>query len=183
MEILTGIPTRVTTNVQTIRKFRSFFRNFLHVWSNVVLKKYPISGVLINRDTVEIQSEVHLQMPLLGIKLVNYVNKSDVSEFETSGKKVKMTGLKFGGDLGTWVNPYDLNVRDRVVVYIGASIGDTGLNFVYQGAESVIAIEPDPFTFELLQRNIELNRMQQTIIPINAALSGHIGSIKIPYKV
>jgi len=48
---------------------------------------------------------------------------------------------------------YDVDVRDAVVLDIGAYLGDSVLYWLYKGAKKVIAVEPVPEHFKVLQLN------------------------------
>ncbi len=76
-----------------------------------------------------------------------------------------------------------LHVKNRVVVDIGAWIGDTALLFALKGASKVLAIEPHPYTFDLLKTNIKLNKLFSVIKPINAAVSSRRGRTAIMFEV
>ncbi len=54
--------------------------------------------------------------------------------------------------------PIDLDLGDYSVLDIGGYIGDSALWFVKQGAAEVHVYEPIPVNFEVLQKNVELNR-------------------------
>lgn len=64
-----------------------------------------------------------------------------------------------------------------VVVDIGANVGLVSFLCArgLQKAGKVFAFEPDTFVFRRLCRNIHLNHMQNTITPIQLALSDHVG--------
>jgi hypothetical protein len=72
-----------------------------------------------------------------------------------------------------------LNVKDRVVVDVGAFVGDSAIYFVLKGARRVIAIEPHPGAFAEMLDNIRLNNLEGVIIPINAGLASKPGKIYI----
>jgi len=72
-----------------------------------------------------------------------------------------------------------LNVVGRVVVDVGAYIGDSAIYFVLKGARRVIAIEPHPGAFAEMLDNIRLNNLESVIIPINAGLTSKPGKICI----
>jgi FkbM family methyltransferase len=63
----------------------------------------------------------------------------------------------------------DLNVVGRVVVDVGAGIGDTAIYFALRGARSVVAMEPFPALYELARRNLELNGIKNVEL-LNAGL-------------
>ena len=73
-----------------------------------------------------------------------------------------------------------IDIKDRVVVDVGAFVGDTAIYFALRGAKKVYAIEPHPGAYQEMLENIKLNNMQDKIIPINAALGSKPGKIRIP---
>jgi hypothetical protein len=57
--------------------------------------------------------------------------------------------------------------KGRVVIDVGASIGDSALYFMKHGAVRVFAYEPDVDRYDLARRNIRLNNFHENIILIN----------------
>ena len=51
----------------------------------------------------------------------------------------------------------DLDVKDRVVVDVGAGVGDTAILFSLMGAKKVIALEPFPSLYEKALVNVKIN--------------------------
>jgi len=72
-----------------------------------------------------------------------------------------------------------IDVNNRVVVDVGAYVGDSAVYFVLKGARKVIAIEPHPGAFAEMLDNIKLNNLENVIIPINAGLASKPGKICI----
>ncbi len=73
---------------------------------------------------------------------------------------------------------YDqLDVRNKIVIDVGAYVGDSAIYFALRGAEKVIAIEPHPYAYAEMLINIKLNKLEDKIIPINAALASKPGKI------
>ena len=66
--------------------------------------------------------------------------------------EIKMFGAKDNGD-PTTVFLYEeyqtLPVKDRIVIDIGGSIGDTAIYFALKGAKKVIALEPFLLNYEV----------------------------------
>jgi len=58
-----------------------------------------------------------------------------------------------------------LGVEGRVVVDVGAFVGDSAIYFALKGARKVIAIEPHPSAFVEMLDNIKLNNMEGVIGP------------------
>ncbi len=72
-----------------------------------------------------------------------------------------------------------LNVKDRVVLSIGANIGDTAAYFATKGAKRVYSVEPYPYSFSRLLKTIKDNNLEGRVIPINAGIGDGNGFIKI----
>ena len=71
-----------------------------------------------------------------------------------------------------------MDVKDKIVVDIGASIGDTPIYFALRGAKKVIAFEPFPKIFGLARRNVEENGLQDKIVLVNAGC-GYDGRVRV----
>jgi FkbM family methyltransferase len=71
------------------------------------------------------------------------------------------------------------NAEGRVVVDVGAFVGDSAVYFALRGARKVIAIEPHPSAFVEMLDNIKLNNMEGVIVPVNAGLASRPGKICI----
>jgi FkbM family methyltransferase len=76
-------------------------------------------------------------------------------------------------------NYEQLNVKGRVVIDVGAYIGDSAIYFALKGARKVIAIEPHPGAFAEMLDNIKLNNLEGVIVPVNAGLASKPGKICI----
>jgi FkbM family methyltransferase len=92
--------------------------------------------------------------------------------------------LKFRHMYGTILEIFDygayksLSVKDKVVVDVGAFVGDSAIYFALKGAKRVIAIEPHPGAYAEMLENIRLNNLEGVIIPLNAGLAGKPGRIR-----
>ena len=81
---------------------------------------------------------------------------------------------QFGREQYKW-----LDVKGRVVVDIGANVGDTAIYFALNGAKHVYAFEPYPYSYGLARKNIKLNGLENKITLLNEGVSGKGGQIKI----
>ncbi|WP_258393538.1 FkbM family methyltransferase [Nanobdella aerobiophila] len=71
---------------------------------------------------------------------------------------------------------YDiLNVQDKVVLDIGAYVGDSAIYFIRRGAKKVYTYEAVKETYNILIKNIELNNLKDKIIPINKGIDCNKG--------
>ncbi|MFP3287568.1 MAG: FkbM family methyltransferase, partial [Acidilobus sp.] len=69
-------------------------------------------------------------------------------------------------------------LRGRDVIDVGASVGDTALYFVLNGARKVIAVEPLPNVAKCAEENVRLSSATGEVKVINAALGG--GPVSVP---
>ena len=71
-----------------------------------------------------------------------------------------------------------LSLNNKIVIDIGANIGDTALLFASKGA-TVFAFEPIHTSFRRLELNISANEIGKNIIPFNVGLSDREKEIEI----
>ena len=76
---------------------------------------------------------------------------------------------------------YRANVKDKVVIDVGAYRGESSIYFALQGAKKVIALEPDEENFKIALRNIKENGLENKITLLNKALAPNEGIINF-YK-
>lgn len=71
-----------------------------------------------------------------------------------------------------------INFSNKWILDIGANIGYYVLleNQIYDSAKEILAVEPMAKNFELLRKNIELNKLGQKIYPVRSAISDENGS-------
>jgi FkbM family methyltransferase len=70
-----------------------------------------------------------------------------------------------------------LDVKGKVVVDIGATVGDTAIYFAIKGAKHVYAVEPFLNSYNIAKRNIQLNKLTKKITLLNKALSKNKGFV------
>jgi len=71
---------------------------------------------------------------------------------------------------------YELfDVKDKVVVDIGAFIGDSAIYFAGKGAKKIVAYEPNPHIFEIAKKNVQLNNLTNKIQVRQKAVSNEFG--------
>ena len=72
-----------------------------------------------------------------------------------------------------------LNVDGKVVIDVGAFVGDSAIYFASRGAKKVIAIEPHPDAFREMLDNIKLNNLENVVVPLNVGLASKPGKVCI----
>ena len=105
-------------------------------------------------------------------------------EFYFNGKKVMIKNAERGDVEGVFnARSYEwLPVKDKIVIDVGANIGDTAIFFALKGAKHVYAFEIVPSTFQLAKENISLNNLDDKITVLNEGL-GKEGTIRIPHDI
>jgi FkbM family methyltransferase len=74
-------------------------------------------------------------------------------------------------------------LRGRDVIDVGASVGDTALYFVLNGARKVIAVEPLPNVAKCAEENVRLSSAADKVRVLNAALSDEPVSVPCDYDL
>lgn len=75
-------------------------------------------------------------------------------------------------------NSYNIlpgELKDAVVIDIGANIGVFSMNAIRLGAKSVLAFEPGDYAFSELEKNVK----GLSVTPFNAAISDNDGIVKL----
>jgi len=161
MEISFDFKNKFSLN---LRKLDQESKNLLHIFHDCL--RYG-GNIITIEDKETIQNE----------KVFRVYKKNDKQIIET------YNGVKFylknfvGGIIESWVMGIHMmnqneNFENKVVVDIGASVGDTPLYYASKGAK-VYAFEIDERSYNQMLENIELNpQYSNHIVPIN----GGIGS-------
>jgi FkbM family methyltransferase len=165
--------------INAILSFRMRFRNYLTVLKHYRMNRYPFSAVLKNGEVKTINSLNQLRALLMGAQ---YDIEKDVITLRDGITFVN--GVTNGDVHGTYIQEVykSLPVKDRVVVDIGANIGDSAIYFSKRGARSVIAIEPSEVNYQLAKQNIVLNAINNIQL-VHAACTSSGGYINIDSNI
>ena len=170
--------------------YRKTFRNYVSIINSVLKGKFPINGVLRDGRSVVLKSidEIALFGLLAIDKKIEYDAKEDVATFsafvnEDNSRKLNLYGISRGIDAFlTFRNDgtYDfLPVKEKVVLDVGANIGDTPVYFAMRGSKKVIGIEPFPQNYEIAKKNVEINGLSDKIMILLAACGSSGGYLTI----
>ncbi len=72
-----------------------------------------------------------------------------------------------------------LDIKNKIVVDIGANIGDCAIYFALKGAKHVYAFEPYPYSYKIAKKNIIINNLENKITILNVGVGGKKKEIKI----
>lgn len=75
-----------------------------------------------------------------------------------------------------------IDVNNKIIIDIGANIGDTALNFINRGAKRIYSVEPIPQTYKYLLKNISNNSLEDRIIPFNVGIGNKNEKLIIPIR-
>ena len=169
-----------SNSLKTLNRFSKNIKNWKSAIIAAYLNKFPFELQFKNGTKISIKYLNHLWMASYGFKFEYGDDESIIFTYE--GRTLRFLGTGNNGSIGDVFVEKELSVLDvrgRTVIDIGANIGDSTVYFVIMGAETVISVEPFPFTFDLLKKNITLNGIQDKVKILNCAMGGKTGIIKI----
>ena len=159
---------------ETLGRYRKQFDNWISVAIRATFGRYPINCVYRKGETKKIAyTRLHLYWLSLGYEWVDFLPEMGMFKARFRGRDILFAG-GFTGDLAGVFGDEEyasMDVRGRIVVDVGANVGDSSIYFCLQGARKVIAVEPLAFNCELIQQNARLNGFDERIAIIRAALS------------
>ena len=159
------------------------YENYKDVLINMLREKYPFQAKLRDGRVVEINNSNRTVVYFYRVFLTKlHITRleDDVIEFIFDNKKVVFYDWDKGSIGGSFVyHDYDfLDVTNRTVVDVGANIADTAIYFALRGAKRVIAFEPFPKIFEIAERNVKANGLEDKVILVNAGC-GYDGEVRV----
>lgn len=168
------------TTLKNVYRFHKNFKNWKSAIFVLYFKKFPFEVYYRDGVKISIKCLSHLWMASFGFKFSYGDDESII--FDYQGKKVKFIGTENNGAIGDVFVEKELETLDvngQDVIDIGASIGDSPVYFVLNGAKRVIAVEPFPYTFELLNKNLYINGVIERTKMVNCAIGGKTGTMRI----
>jgi FkbM family methyltransferase len=155
-------------------------------------KKFPVQAILRNGQhlTLYTNQELNFIAQLQGRGGIEYDIANDIvcmrslpyNKADNKIMKVKLYGAINNGDIiPIFLNNayYNLPVKGKIVIDIGANIGDSPIYFALCGAAKVIALEPFPTNYELARKNIESNNLSGKVDLLLAGCAASQGYITI----
>ena len=112
-------------------------------------------------------------------------DNGDITSLKYKDKHLNFYGAKNNGDIIEVFFNDDykfLSSNNQIVLDIGANIGDSSVYFALNNAKMVIALEPQPYSYNLAKKNINVNNLSDKIILINAGY-GLDSEIKVDDKI
>ncbi len=160
--------------VNTVKRYRTTYKNYISCMLNVFLSKYPFTAELKNGERIVVHNGTEAFFISKGKKSLKYDPTEMLLHLSFKEWDIKFFGAEENGDLfGIYEEELYryLNVKNKAVIDVGANIGDSSIYFVLMGAKKVISIEPERDAYNAGVKNITLNGVEDRIVFINAALS------------
>jgi hypothetical protein len=144
------------------------YKNNIRLFFNVMMKRYPITVTTNNGDRLVFHNFESFYNNLLGLSFDSDRNIVRIRNHSFCG------GMAHGDNIaGVFLREeYNfLDVMGKIVIDVGAGIGDSAVYFAESGADKVISIEADKTNYELAKKNIEVNDVNGNVELIWAACS------------
>jgi FkbM family methyltransferase len=169
--------------------------NYLQIIKASISGRYPVTGMLKDGSVIELQNVRVINLPWKKFLSQNGINGSEynikydllnkeaiITSLSDNQKSAKICGGINDGDLWSIFvkDEYQrLPVQDKIVIDIGANIGDSPTYFALRGAKKVIALEPCVKSYSTAKANLKKNDLFDKISLILAGCSSSSGSIEI----
>lgn len=171
--------------LETFRRYKLSYKNYLMVLIKMRFTRSDLIEIITkeggrikaNRELITAYSCANYIMNT-NIHFVSIENEMLFFTYKT--KRVKLVVGKASDPCGVFFSEdYKfLDVKNKIVLDIGANIGDSSIYFALNEAKKVIAIEPYLYAYDLMKKNIELNNLNEAIEVINAGY-GEMGKVII----
>tara|TARA_B100000029_G_scaffold510849_1_gene603365 strand:- start:1994 stop:2947 length:954 start_codon:yes stop_codon:yes gene_type:complete len=167
-------------SIRVLLRFKKSYKNYLQIFKEEKKNNYPINCILKNNQNFLLYHKKD-------ISLLTHNEMWKICKFVKDFLYIKIneqTLIFYNSHLGDMVAVFaneqykKIAKKDKILIDIGAAIGDSSIYAAFRGCKKVIAIEPLKINFEIMKKNIDINNMVDRIIPINAALT-HKSSITI----
>lgn len=186
--------SRINNGIELARRFRTYrkaYSNYIRLIGRFLVgNPFPVIAITRSGARVVLRERAGVVLysasgkPACPVRDVTVSDNGVVTFQYQSGQstiEIRLSGLLTNGDPGVFVNDeYGfLPVKDRVVVDVGASIGDSPLYFIAKGARRVYAYEPFPRTYQLAVENARQNGVEDRIHLERAAIGNWNGHVKL----
>jgi predicted RNA methylase len=170
---------------KTFKAYMSAYDKPLNVMFRTALNKFPFTAKLRNGLEVEIKSKRHAYFftTLRDLDII-YVDDRFI-QFRYMGRVLKfyfdVNGFTAFGEIFR-DGIYNVDVKERTVVDVGAGVGDSPVYFALNGAKKVYAFD---VKVSYLEKNIRENNLKDVVEPIRCecGLSNNLDVITLKYNI
>jgi len=174
---------------KTFKAYMSTYENPFDVMFRTALNKFPFTARLRKGSEVEIKSKRHAWF-FTTLRKLDVINVDDRFIQFMYRDKVQGRVLRFYFNINDFValgeifrdGIYDVDVKGRTVVDVGAGIGDSSIYFALNGAKKVYAFDVNT---TYLEKNITENNLKDVVEPIRreCGLSNNLDIITLKYNI
>jgi len=153
--------------IKYVYRIRKSYKNFFSIILSVLKNQFPITVILKNGDKISLNNLYQLVFLAMDDAWRYCRINEDQLIISKNNIEVKFIDWENNGDIhSVFINEsYSrLPVDNKIVVDVGASIGDSSIYFSLRGAKQVIALEPAPKNYFAAKTNIELNKLSNIIL-------------------
>lgn len=151
-------------------------KDWFFLLNSIILTLIKHPNVIFSRNSYEAQN--HFLTDYLSHEII--VNSPDGISFVARPKFEDLVRFLFSGILAKWEPISEIKPKeDQIIIDVGANVGYYTIALAQKVGKNgkVIAIEPDPETFNILKKNCELNNLANVELH-NVAISDQEGSLK-----
>ncbi|QKR01133.1 FkbM family methyltransferase [Metallosphaera tengchongensis] len=146
--------------LELIRQYRITYRNWYDVMFSIFINRAQISCVLNNGQRITLDPKEAVL--LAGLNVISL--DIDTLIFNYKGRRMIIKGWKYGYPGDSFSDYVRLNVNDKRVLDVGASIGDSPIYFSLAGAKEIVAVEVDKKRVELMRENLRINGINNVMV-------------------
>ncbi|HEX5978768.1 MAG TPA: FkbM family methyltransferase, partial [Nitrososphaeraceae archaeon] len=170
-----------------LKKYRRTYRNYFDVIFKDVRRKYPFQVILKNGSRITVLTRAGLVSiaEITDYDKVYYDIDSNMWTISNLQFAPQITTLKIRSDIDNgeivpifMQNIYgEIPVEGKVVIDIGANVGDSCIYFALKGASNVIGLEPFRKGYEFARENIRENNLSNKISVLLAGCASMTGDL------
>ena len=157
------------------------YSNSIEIFRNERVKKYPINVILKNGTKLLLHKKKDISLLTHNLMWKKCKFNDELLEINWKGRNVFFTNSEFGDIVAVFAyERYSIvSVKNKIVIDIGAAIGDSAIYFAINSAKAVIAVEPFPKNIEIAEKNIKINNVSDKISLIHGAITNKKGKMRI----
>ena len=112
---------------------------------------------------------------------ISFEKNYEVLIIKLENKNIFFAGWWLGDISSSFIeNVYNkLSIKDKIIIDVGANIGDTAISFINSGAKKVIGLEPFPINYKFFKENVIRNEFENQIEVLQGGCSSKSSEIFI----
>lgn len=151
--------------IEIVKMYRGAYLNYRSIVKAVIKKQFPVHAYMRNGARITLNSSQAVFFYAL-MQTKRGFSYDAVDDILTTPTHERFRGALNNGDVISIFSSGEyqkLPVKDKIVVDVGANIGDSLIYFASQGAGHVIGLEPFPKSYTLALENIAINNLDKKI--------------------